>query len=89
MEDNIINNIINNFDLNELRIKYKDNPYILSRLSTFLNNLPTTLECENKKYEERMQRTSELKIEQENFFKVFLSKYKYYYMGYNNLYYEI
>jgi hypothetical protein len=84
MEDNIINN----FDLNELRIKYKDNPYILSRLSTFLNNLPTTLECENKKYEERMQRTSELKIEQENFFKVFLSKYKYYYMGYNNLYYE-
>ena len=81
-------NIINNFNLTELLTKYNDNPYILSRLATFLNNLPNALECENKKHEERVQRMTELRIEQDNFFKVFLSKHQYYYMPYNNLYYE-
>ena len=72
-------NIINNFNLTELLTKYNDNPYILSRLATFLNNLPNALECENKKHEERVQRMTELRIEQDNFFKVFLSKHQYYY----------
>ena len=62
------NNTTINFDLNELQTKYKNNPHIMSRLATVLNNLPHTLETENKKYEERIQRNSELKIEQDNFF---------------------
>ena len=88
MENNIVNNTSNNFDLNELQTKYKDNAYILSRLTGFLNNLPNMLECENKKHEERVTRTTELRTEQDNFFKVFFSKHRYYYMPYNNLYYE-
>lgn len=89
MENNIVdNNVPSIFDLNELKIKYKDNPYMLSRLSSFLNNLPNMLECENKKHEERVSRINELTTEQDNFFKVFLSKNQYYYMAYNNLYYE-
>jgi hypothetical protein len=75
-------------DLSHLYEKYKDNPYILNRLQTYLTNLPNMLESENKKYEERMTRISELTMEHDNFHKVFLSKHQYYYMPYNNLYYE-
>ena len=59
-------------DLSHLYEKYKDNPYILNRLQTYLNNLPNMLESENKKYEERMTRISELTMEHDNFHKVFL-----------------
>ena len=75
-------------DLSELYLKYKDNPYILNRLQTYLTNLPNMLETENKKYEERVSRINELTMEHDNFHKVFLSKHQYYYMPYNNIYYE-
>jgi len=75
-------------DLSHLYEKYKSNPYILNRLQIYLTNLPNMLESENKKYEERMTRISELTMEHDNFHKVFLSKHQYYYMPYNNLYYE-
>ena len=75
-------------DLSELYKKYKDNPYILNRLQTYLTNLPNMLESENKKYEERVSRINELTMEHDNFHKVFLSKHQYYYMPYNNIYYE-
>jgi hypothetical protein len=68
--------------------KYKDNSYMKNRLETHLFNLPNMLEQENKKYDERVSRINELSLEQENFFKVFLCKYPYYYMPYNNIYYE-
>lgn len=75
-------------DLSELYEKYKDNAYILNRLQTYLTNLPNMLESENKKYEERVSRINELTMEHDNFHKVFLSKHQYYYMPYNNIYYE-
>ena len=75
-------------DLSELYEKYKDNHYILNRLQTYLTNLPNMLESENKKYEERVSRINELTMEHDNFHKVFLSKHQYYYMPYNNIYYE-
>jgi hypothetical protein len=75
-------------DINSLYNKYKDNIYILNRLKTHLINLPNMLENENKKYEERISRISDLTMEQENFYKVFLSKHQYYYMPYNNIYYQ-
>ena len=78
----IINNISN------LIIKYKDNEYILSRLSSFINNLPNMLDGIDKKHEENIIRINELNIEQKNFFNVFLNKHQYYYMSHNNLYYE-
>jgi len=74
--------------INDLFVKYNDNQYILQRLNTHLTNLPTLLEQENKKYDERVSRINELISEQENFYKVFLSKHQYYYMPYNNIYYE-
>ena len=74
--------------INELNIKYKDNPYMLQRLETHLFNLPNTLEQENKKYDERVSRFNELTLEQDNFYKVFLSKHQYFYMPYNSIYYE-
>ena len=75
-------------NITELFIKYKDNQYILQRLQTHLNNLPTMLEVENKRYDERVSRINELTMEQDNFYKVFLSKHQYYHMPYNNIFYE-
>jgi len=72
----------------DLFTKYKDNSYMKNRLETHLFNLPNMLEQENKKYDERVSRINELSLEQENFFKVFLCKHPYYYMPYNNIYYE-
>jgi len=74
--------------INGLFVTYKDNPYMLQRLNTHLTNLPSMLEQENKKYDERVSRINELLLEQDNFYKVFLSKHQYYYMPYNNIYYE-
>ena len=75
-------------NITELYTKYKDNPYILHRLQIYLTNLPNMLENENKRHEERVTRINELTMEQENFYKVFLSKHQYYYMPYNNIFYE-
>ena len=74
--------------LSNLFEKYKDNSYILQRLQLYLTNLPTMLETENKRYEERVSRINELTMEQDNFYKVFLSKHQYFYMPYNNIFYE-
>lgn len=68
--------------------KYKDNSYMMNRLETHLLNLPTMLEQENRRYNERVSRFNELTLEQDNFHKVFLSKHQYFYMPYNNIYYE-
>lgn len=90
--NNTTNIFVSNFnpiiDLTTLYNKYKDSPYMINRLQTFITNLPTLLEAENKKYEERVSRMNELTIEQDNFFKVYLSKHQYFYMPYNNIYYE-
>ena len=70
--------------IQELQNKYKNNPYMIQRLETHLSNLPNTLEQENKKYEERVTRFNELTLEQDNFYKVFLSKHQYFYMPFNS-----
>ena len=72
----------------ELFDKYKDNQYMLNRLQTYITNLPNLLDAENKRYEERLLRINELTMEQDNFYKVFLMKHQYFYMPYNNIYYE-
>ena len=74
--------------INELFTKYKDNVYMTHCLKTHLLNLPNMLEQKNKKYDERISRFNELTLEQDNFHKVFLSKHQYFYMPYNNIYYE-
>lgn len=80
----------NDFSTNitELFTKYKDNSYISHRLYTYLTNLPNMMELENKRYDERVSRINELTMEQTNFYKIFLSKHQYYYMPYNNIFYE-
>ena len=79
-----INTIV---DLTDLYNKYKDCTYMINRLQTFMTNLPNLLDSEHKKYEERVSRMNELTMEQDNFFKVYLSKHQYFYMPYNNIYY--
>ena len=74
--------------ISELFETYKDNPYILQRLQIHLINLPAILETENKRYLERVLRINELTLEQDNFYKIFLSKHQYFYMPYNNIFYE-
>jgi hypothetical protein len=74
--------------IQNLLFKYRKNAYMLQRLNTHLLNLPHVLEQECKKYEERLARYNELTTEQENFYKVFLNKYQYFYMPHNNSYYE-
>lgn len=77
-----------NPNISDLFEKYKDNQYVLQRLQMHLTNLPAILETENKRYLERVSRINELTLEQDNFYKVFLSKHQYFYMPYNNLFYE-
>ena len=86
MEEKNTNNIIKIID--ELKLKYIDNPYMIQRLETHLTNLPNMLENEHKRYDERVSRFNELTLEHDNFHKVFLSKHQYFYMPYNNIYYE-
>ena len=86
MEETKMNEIVHM--INELKIKYNDNPYMIQRLETHLLDLPDILDRENKKYDERVSRFNELTLEQDNFYKVFLSKHQYYYMPYNSIYYE-
>lgn len=86
MEETKINEIVH--IISELKIKYNDNPYMIQRLETHLLDLPDILDRENKKYDERVSRFNELTNEQDNFYKVFLSKHQYYYMPYNSIYYE-
>ena len=74
--------------INDINVKYKENPYMIQRLETHLFNLPNLLEQENKKYDERVSRFNELTLEQDNFYKVFFSKHQYFYMPYNSIYYE-
>ena len=93
MENTIYNTQTNNIDnytniINNLLVTYKSNEYILERLNHFLIGLPETMENENKRYEERLAKYNELLSEQDNFFKIFLCKNQYYYMPFNNLYYE-
>jgi len=57
-------------------------------LENHIFNLSNILEQENKKYDERVTRFNELTLEQDNFYKIFLSKHQYFYMPYNSLYYE-
>lgn len=74
--------------ITELNEKYKENQYMLQRLETHLSNLPNILDQEHKRYDERVSRFNELTLEQDNFYKVFLSKHQYFYMPHNNIYYE-
>jgi hypothetical protein len=62
--------------------------WAINRIQTHISNMPALLETEYKKHEERVTRINELTAEHDNFHKVFLSKHEYYYMPYNNLYYE-
>ena len=74
--------------ISHLFAKYSNHPYMLNRLNSYLNNLESTLEAEHKRHEEKVLRINELMCEQENFYKIFLSKHQYYYMPHNNIFYE-
>lgn len=74
--------------ITNLNNKYKDDSYMLQRLQLHLTNLPNVLEQEKKRYDERISRFNELSIEHEHFNKVFLSNHQYFYIPYNNNYYE-
>lgn len=74
--------------IDELYTKYSNHPYMLNRIQFHIHNLSNTLEMECKKHDEKMNRMNDLVNEQENFYKIFLSKHQYYYMPYNNIYYE-
>ena len=75
-------------DLDSIIQQYSNNSYILNRLQLYLNNIPTVLEQDLKKYNERQSRMSELHTEQDKFCQLFLNKHRYYYMPYNNIYYD-
>ena len=82
MNENIIKTI------NEICETYKDNPYIINRIQNYIHNLPMLLTNDLANYEKRINRNNELITEHEVFCKVFLSKYKYYYLPNNNCFYE-
>jgi len=68
--------------------QYENNEYIFNKLTNYIVSLPSILEMDQKKMDERINRINELTLEQSNFNKIFLSKHNYFYMPYNNLFYE-
>lgn len=83
MADNICS-----FDLDALTTLYKDNPHILGKLQSYLNNLPAMLEADAKKYDDRLSKYHDRVSEQDQFYQTFLNKHQYYYMRNNNTFYE-
>lgn len=77
---NVVENLYNTYSTN--------NTYALSRLEHHINSLPSLIENENKKNDERISKYNELTIEQETFSKLFLTQNNFYYTQYNNKYYE-
>jgi len=88
--DTNIDTSINNYItiIQKLLVSYEKNDYIKNKIHQLLISLPEFAEQENKKYEERLAKFNEMLLEQDNFFKIFLSKHQYYYMPFNNIYYE-
>ena len=73
----------------ELFQKYKTNPYMMNRLKYHMNNiLPVTLDNELKNHEKRVERSQFLSHEQQMFIQIFLSKTQYFYLPYNNCFYQ-
>jgi hypothetical protein len=71
-----------------LYIKYHENPYALNRLQYYINNLSLNIINDLNNYEKRLNRTNELTMEYDIFCNVFLSKHKYYYLPNNNCFYN-
>ena len=77
------------FTIQTLLEEYKDNPYLLSRIETHINQLlPETLKAEEKKYLERMERKQRLENEYTQFIKIFMLKHRYYYCPQSELFLE-
>jgi hypothetical protein len=75
-------------EIEALYMKYESSPYMLNRLSHHvLSILPTTLESEASNYEKRIERTTQMLLEQDNFIQAFLSKNAVFYLSSNNSYY--
>ena len=75
--------------ITELLKKYDTNDYMLQRINNHIvTYLPHTLENEYKNHEKRQTRNTFLTNEQQIFIQVFLSKNQYFYLPYNNVFYE-
>ena len=75
--------------ISELFEKYKNNEYMIQRITNHIvNYLPNTLSNECKHYEDRLVRNNYLSNEQQVFIQVFLSKNQYFYLPSNNFFYE-
>ena len=72
----------------ELFNQYEGNNYVTSRLEYYIQTLPTWINNDINNYSKRINRTTELTNEYELFCKIFLSKYKYFYLPSNNCFYE-
>ena len=75
--------------ITELVKKYGDNDYMTHRINNHIvHYLPQTLENEFINYNKRKTRNSFLTNAQQIFIQVFLSKNQYFYLPYNNEFYE-
>ena len=69
--------------------KYKENDYMLHRISNrIINYLPNELEYDLKKHKKNINRNIFLTNEQQVFIQIFLSKNQYYYLTNNSCFYE-
>ena len=81
----------------QLMEKYRDNPYMFSKVHNYVCvQLPNIMENICKNHEERQQRIAELTVEQDGFIERFLATYRYFYVPttekfvfYDGLHYEI
>ena len=66
----------------KLRAKYANDPYMLTRLSSFINNqLPNIMESMDVQRQQRAVRTETLNLEFDSFIKSFMTNNKYFYVS--------
>jgi hypothetical protein len=67
--------------INDMYSKYSDNPYMITKIQSHIQQLPLVLENAYKNRTQRQQRIDELTFEQNSFIQSFLSHNQYFYVN--------
>jgi len=68
-------------NIDELRMKYAENPFMLTKLEGYLQRLPVWLQSVEEEHVKKVTHQQEMNTKKETFIKDFLSGYSFYYMS--------
>jgi hypothetical protein len=77
-----------NVVVNNLALKYFNEPYMKSRLHTYIHNLSSIMKTDYEMYQKKQTRQTQLYNDKQTFIQLFLSKHLYYYLTSCEMFYE-